>query len=73
MIGDDPRDPSTDSSKRIDVLTEGEPHTSRTPSVLGRRSYIDDILIPATSWAYIFTKEWIDCYVYAKSGICRSA
>ena len=45
----DPEAFSTKSSKRINVFTEGEPDTSQTPSVLGQRSYIIDILIPATS------------------------
>ena len=45
----DPYASSTESSKRIDVFTEGDPDTSQTPSVLGRRSNIDDILIPATA------------------------
>ena len=31
----------------IDVSTEGEPDSDMKASVLGRRSYIDDILIPA--------------------------
>ena len=48
-ISADPDASSTESSKRIDVFTEGQPDTSQTPYVLGRRSYIDDILIPATS------------------------
>ena len=38
------------SPKLIDVFTDCEPDTDLKPSVLGRRSYIDDILIPATSW-----------------------
>ena len=37
------------SSKLIDVFTDGEPATDPEPSVSGRRSYIDEILIPATS------------------------
>ena len=53
-IGADPDASSTASSKQIDVFTEGEPDTRQTPSVLGRRSYIDDILIPATSWADLY-------------------
>uniref|UniRef100_A0AAV1U7Y1 Reverse transcriptase domain-containing protein n=1 Tax=Peronospora matthiolae TaxID=2874970 RepID=A0AAV1U7Y1_9STRA len=32
----------------MDVFKDGEPETARRPSILGRRSYIDDILIPAT-------------------------
>ena len=49
-ISADPDASSMDPSKRIDVLKEGEPDTSQTTSVLGRKSCIDDILIPATSW-----------------------
>ena len=55
-IGADPDASSTGSSKHIDVFTEGDPDTSRTPSVLGRRSYIDDILVPATSWTAIYER-----------------
>uniref|UniRef100_A0AAV1VFN9 Reverse transcriptase n=1 Tax=Peronospora matthiolae TaxID=2874970 RepID=A0AAV1VFN9_9STRA len=40
----------------IDVFKDGEPETDRRPSILGRRSYIDDILIPATSWGSLYTK-----------------
>ena len=47
---------ATDPSKLTDVFTEGEPETDRAPSVLGRRSYIDDILIPATSWTSLYDK-----------------
>ncbi|CAI5718043.1 unnamed protein product [Peronospora effusa] len=43
-------------SKPIDLFTEGEPDTDPKPSVLGRRSYIDDILIPATSWTSLYEK-----------------
>ena len=55
-IGADPDASSTESSKQIDVFTGGEPDTSQTPFVLGRRSYIDDILIPATSWADLYER-----------------
>ena len=34
----------------IEVFKDLEPETDRRPSILGRRSYIVDILIPATSW-----------------------
>ena len=37
-ISADPDASSMEPSKRIDVFTEGEPDTSQTPSVLGRRS-----------------------------------
>ena len=39
---------ATDSRMLTDVFTDGEPETDQTPSLLGRRSYIDDILNPAT-------------------------
>ena len=42
------------STKLIDVFTEGVPDTSGTSSVLGHRSYIDDILISATSWNSLY-------------------
>ena len=41
------------SPKLIDSFTDGEPDTDPKPSVLHRRSYIDDILIPATSWKFL--------------------
>ena len=47
------RSPSDD---QIDVFKDGEPETDRRPSILGRRSYIDDILIPATSWESLYAK-----------------
>ena len=37
-----------------DVFTEGEPDGVIRPSVLGRRSYIDDILTPARSWSSLY-------------------
>ena len=55
-IGADPDASSTKSSKQIGVYTEGEPDTSQTPSVRGRRSYIDDILITATSWTDLYKR-----------------
>ena len=44
------------SDGQIDVFKDGEPETDRRPSILGRRSYIDDILIPATSWESLYAK-----------------
>ena len=41
---------SDDSSVPVDVFKEGKPETDHRPSVLGRRSYIDDIRVPASSW-----------------------
>ncbi|OWZ21911.1 reverse transcriptase [Phytophthora megakarya] len=36
--------------ERLDVFEAGEPEDPSKPSVLGRRSYIDDILVPADNW-----------------------
>ncbi|OWY96505.1 reverse transcriptase, partial [Phytophthora megakarya] len=36
--------------ERLDVFEDGEPEDPGKPSVLGRRSYIDDILVPADNW-----------------------
>ena len=55
-IGADKDVNATDPSKLTDVFTEGEPETDRAPSALGRGSYIDDILIPATSWTSLYDK-----------------
>ena len=55
-IGADPDASSMESSKWIDVFTEGERYTSQTSYVLGRRSYIDDILIPATLWNDLYER-----------------
>ncbi|OWZ04402.1 hypothetical protein PHMEG_00023706 [Phytophthora megakarya] len=41
---------SEDHGGTLDVFEDGEPVDSGKPSVLGRRSYIDDILIPANNW-----------------------
>ncbi|KAE8997397.1 hypothetical protein PR003_g18937 [Phytophthora rubi] len=34
----------------VDLFKDGEPNTGKPTSVLGRRSYIDDILVTAGSW-----------------------
>ena len=47
---------ATDYSKLTNVFTEGEPETDQTPSVLGRQYYIDDLLIPSTSWTSLYTR-----------------
>ncbi|POM61233.1 reverse transcriptase [Phytophthora palmivora] len=39
-----------DRSDRKDIFETGEPDLERNESVLGRRSYIDDILVPGRSW-----------------------
>ncbi|OWZ11773.1 LOW QUALITY PROTEIN: reverse transcriptase [Phytophthora megakarya] len=41
---------SDDHGSTLDVFEDGEPVDSGKPSVLGRRSYIDDNLIPANNW-----------------------
>ena len=54
--------------KLTDVFTEGETDTDRSPSVLSRRSYIDDILIIVTTWTSRYDKvrlllsvcEWLN-------------
>ena len=61
-IGADLDVSSMESSKLIDAFTEGELDTSQTPSVLGRRSYIDDILFLATSWTALYKRvEELHC------------
>ena len=47
---------NTLSEGKTDVFKEGEPETDRRPSILGRRSYIDDILIPAKTWDELYRK-----------------
>ena len=44
------------SSNLIDVFTDGEPFSDLKASVLGRRLYIDDILIPAKLWESLHRK-----------------
>ncbi|OWZ13703.1 reverse transcriptase [Phytophthora megakarya] len=41
---------SEDRGSNLDVFEDGEPVDPGKPSVLGRRAYIDDILIPANYW-----------------------
>ncbi|OWZ11026.1 reverse transcriptase [Phytophthora megakarya] len=41
---------SEDHRSTMDVFEDGEPLDPGKPSVLGRRSYIDDILIPTNNW-----------------------
>ena len=55
-IGENMESIATGQPKLTDVFTEGEPETDRLPSVLGRRSYIDDILISATTWTSLYDK-----------------
>jgi hypothetical protein len=40
-------------SELVDVYKTGEPEPIRKPSVLGRRSYIDDILVTGRSWSQL--------------------
>ncbi|OWY96562.1 reverse transcriptase [Phytophthora megakarya] len=39
-----------DDLEHLDVFEAGEPEDPGKPSLLGRRSYIDDILVPADNW-----------------------
>ena len=48
--------PGDESEGPKDLFKMGEPDTQSGPSTLGRRSYIDDILIPAESWDALCTK-----------------
>ena len=48
--------PGADSEGQEDLFVSGEPDTRSAPSVLGRRSYIDDILVPAESWSVLCDK-----------------
>ncbi|OWZ11693.1 reverse transcriptase [Phytophthora megakarya] len=41
---------SEDHGSTLDVFEDREPVDPGKPSVLGRRSYIDDIMIPANNW-----------------------
>lgn len=47
---------TTESSKSIGVIAEDEQDIGPRPSVFGRRSYIDDIMIPTTSRASKYEK-----------------
>ncbi|GMF22420.1 unnamed protein product [Phytophthora fragariaefolia] len=42
--------PDQDRSKPVDVFEAREPESNPKPSVLGRRSCIDDFLVTATTW-----------------------
>ncbi|KAG6590777.1 reverse transcriptase [Phytophthora cinnamomi] len=46
----EPEGPLTDRPTTRDVFEEGVPEPPGIPSILGRRSYIDDILIGGKSW-----------------------
>ena len=55
-IGEQRRSSGREVSQPGDVFTNGEPDPHRNRSVLGRKSYIDDILVPASSWAALYQK-----------------
>ena len=55
-IGTRPTTITSGSPDPIDVFTDGEPDSDMKTPVLGRRSYIDDILIPAPSWKSLYRK-----------------
>ena len=43
-------------SQPVEVFTDGALNPHRNPSVVGRRSCIDGILIPASSWTSLYRK-----------------
>ncbi|GMF41602.1 unnamed protein product [Phytophthora fragariaefolia] len=47
---------NSDSVLPIDVFKDGEPEPDQKPLVLGRRSYIDDILVTASDWDVLCEK-----------------
>ncbi|OWZ02254.1 LOW QUALITY PROTEIN: reverse transcriptase [Phytophthora megakarya] len=52
---------SEDHGSMADVFEDGEPADPGSPSVLGRRSYIDDILIPANkreATVVVYASDW---------------
>uniref|UniRef100_A0AAV1VCC7 Reverse transcriptase domain-containing protein n=1 Tax=Peronospora matthiolae TaxID=2874970 RepID=A0AAV1VCC7_9STRA len=55
-IGEQRTSSGREVSQLVDVFTHGEPDPRRKPSVLGRRSYTDDILIPASFWTSLRDK-----------------
>ena len=55
-IGDRQKSSDHGVSQHVDVFTDGKSNPHRRPSVLGRRSYIDDILILASSWTSLYQK-----------------
>ena len=55
-IGSTHNSSTTTSSTLTDVFTDRVPDSDPRPSVLGRRSCIDEILIPAMSWISLYTK-----------------
>ncbi|POM77090.1 Reverse transcriptase, partial [Phytophthora palmivora] len=59
-------------SPNFSIPETGEPDLERNESVLGRRSYIDDILVTGRSWDALCEKVK-SCWVPVTSGICPSA
>ncbi|OWZ12289.1 reverse transcriptase, partial [Phytophthora megakarya] len=49
--------------KTVDVFEEGEPEPEPKPSILGRRSYVDDILVTGDTWDSMCNKveNLLDC------------
>uniref|UniRef100_A0AAV1TMV4 Reverse transcriptase n=1 Tax=Peronospora matthiolae TaxID=2874970 RepID=A0AAV1TMV4_9STRA len=47
-IGEQRRSSGREVSQPVDVFTHGDTDPHRKPSMSGRRSYIDDIMIPAS-------------------------
>ncbi|OWZ04925.1 reverse transcriptase [Phytophthora megakarya] len=48
--------PDQDRSSPVDVFEEGEPEPEPKPSVLGRRSYVNDILVTGDSWDSMYNR-----------------
>ncbi|OWZ21401.1 reverse transcriptase [Phytophthora megakarya] len=59
---------SEDRGSTLYVFEDGEPVNPGKPSVLGRRSYIDDILIPANNWDQLYDRV----EVYSKRNLSIS-
>ena len=55
-IGEQRRSCGREVSQPGDVFMNGEPDPHRKPSVLGRKSYLDDILVPTLSWTSLYQK-----------------
>ena len=64
--GDRHKSSDHDVSQQVDVFTDGEPNPHRNPLVLGRRSYIGGIIIPASSRTSLYQKADILLEVFGE-------
>ena len=74
---ENPLDHKTKSDEPEDLFVIGEPDVKSGTSVLGRRSYIDDILVPAESWDSLCNKverllDVCDCWNLSISAVKSS-